>query len=118
MLKQHGNQDYVFGFKDEVAAQLANLIGMKPQTLSLQYEAEFTAEAQNENGETEAVVVGPDKVSFTMSGYVVDADALKEATDFTFIGRYFIIQGRKLDTSNTEFQKGELTGVSYDLITD
>jgi hypothetical protein len=110
---QHGNQEYVFGFDDADATTLATTIGLKPQTLSLQYEPEFTAEAQDENGEVAAVVVGQDKVNFTMTGYIVDQAALEAATDFEFGGRFFIITGRKLDTSNTEFKKGEVSGMSY-----
>ena len=29
------------------------------------------------------------------------------------IGRYYVVTGKKIDHSNTEFRKGELTGVSY-----
>lgn len=110
---QHGNQDYVFGFSSPDAATIAAAIGMKPQTLSLSYEPEFQAEAQNQDGEIEAKVVGPDKITFTMSGYVVDEELLKDAGSFEFDGKFFIITGRKLDLSNTDFQKGELTGESY-----
>jgi len=113
MFTQHGNKDYVFGFNDAGATDIAEAVGLKPQTLSLQYEPEFTAEAQDENGEVASVVVGQDKVNFTLSGYVVDEDLIKAATDFTYDGRFFIIMGRKIDTANTEFRKGELSGVSY-----
>ncbi len=110
---QHGNQDYVFGFESVEAATLAAAVGMKPQTLSLNYEPEFQAEALGGTGEVESVVVGPDKVSFTLSGYITDEELFKAADSFEFDGRFFIIQGRKLDSGATEFKKGELTGVSY-----
>jgi hypothetical protein len=114
---QHGSTDYVFGFNDAGATALAESIGLKPQTLSLQYEPEFTAEAQDENGEVASVVVGQDKVNFTMTGYITDEAALEAATDFEFNGRFYIIMGRKFDTANTEFKKGELSGMSYANIT-
>lgn len=110
---QHGNQDYVFGFDSVEAAAMAAAVGMKPQTLSLNYEPEFQAEALGTTGEVESVVVGPDKVAFTLSGYITDESLFKSADSFEFDGRFFIIQGRKLDSGNTEFKKGELTGVSY-----
>lgn len=114
---QHGDQTYTFGFQDGAAAVIAATVGLKPQTLSISGEAEFTAEAQNENGEVAAVVVGPDKRSFTMSGYVVDAALLEAAGNFTYDGKFFIITGRKIDTSNSEFTKGEISGTSYSNIT-
>lgn len=110
---QHGNTDYSFGFDDPDAATIAAAVGLKPQTLSLSYEPEFTAEAQDENGETASVVVGQDKINFTLSGYIVDAALIKSADSFEYDGRFYIIQGRKLDNSNTDFAKGELTGTSW-----
>lgn len=111
--RQHGDTDYVFGFDSVEAAAIAAACGIKPQTLSLNYEPEFTAEAQDEAGEVASVVVGPDKIGFTLSGYVVDEDLIKTAASFEFEGRFFIIMGRKIDHSNTEFRKGEFTGTSY-----
>lgn len=115
---QHGNTDYAFGFDDPDASTIATAVGLKPQTLSLVYEPEFQAEAQDENGEVASVVVGPDKINFTMNGYVVDESLLKSADSFEYDGRYYIIQGRKIDSANTDFKKGELTGVSYAGVTD
>jgi len=66
---------------------------------------------------TESVVVGPDKMSFTMNGYIVDEELFKAATNFTYDNKYFILAGRKVDTSNTDFTKGEMSGQSYPLIT-
>lgn len=114
---QHGDTGYEFGFQSGEAAAIATAIGLKPQTISLSYEPEFTAEAMNEVGEVAAMAVGPDKISFTLSGYVTDESLLKGADAFTFDGRYFIITGRKLDSSNVEFRKGEVSGVSHLLIT-
>lgn len=114
---QHGDTGYEFGFPSGEAAAIAAAVGLKPQTISLSYEPEFTAEAMNEVGEIAAVVVGPDKINFTMSGYITDETLLKGVAAFEFDGRYFIIQGRKLDSGNTEFRKGEVSGVSHLLIT-
>ena len=110
---QHGNLDYTFGFDSVDAAAIAVAIGLKPQTLSLSYEPEFTAQAQDEMGEVASMVVGQDKISFTMSGYITDEDLLKVADAFSYDGRYYVVTGKKIDHSNTEFRKGELTGVSY-----
>ena len=115
---QHGEQTYLFGFQDAAVTALAALIGLAPQTLSVTYEAEFTAEAQNEIGEVVSYVVGQDKASFTMTGYVIDEDALMATTDFEFGGKTYIVTGRKVDSSNTEFVKGELSGVSFLGITE
>lgn len=114
---QQGNTDYTFGFDSVDAAAIATAVGLKPQTLSLSYEPEFTAEAQDENGEVASVVIGQDKVAFTLSGYITDEELLKDADAFTYDGRYYIVMGKKIDHSNTEFRKGELTGTSYAGIT-
>jgi len=114
---QHGNKDYKFGFQDAGAAAIAAACGLKPQTLSITSEPEFQAQATNADGMTESVVVGPDKMSFTMNGYIVDEELLKAATNFTYDNKYFILAGRKVDTSNTDFTKGEMSGQSYPLIT-
>ena len=110
---QKGSSDYTFGFNSAGAIAIAAAVGLKPQTLSLNYEPEFTAEAQDEAGEVASVVIGQDKIAFTMNGYITDEDALKGATDFSYDGRFFIIMSRKIDHSNTEFRKGEVTGMSY-----
>jgi hypothetical protein len=114
---QHGSQDYTFGFDSVDAAAIAAAIGLKPQTLSLSYEPEFTAEAQDEEGETASVVVGQDKISFTMSGYITDEGLLEAAASFEYDGRFYIVMGRKIDHSNTEFRKGELSGTSWAKVT-
>jgi len=114
---QHGNKDYKFGFQDEGAAAIAAACGLKPQTLSITRDPEFQATAANTDGMTESVVVGPDKIAFTMNGYIVDQELFDAATNFTYDNKYFILTGRKADTSNTDFTKGEMSGTSYPLIT-
>lgn len=115
--EQFGDQDYVFGFQDEDAAALAASNGLKPQTLSVSFEPEFQADATDETGQIAAKVVGPDKGSFTMSGYVVNQTQFLDATDFTYDGKFYIITGRKLDASNQDFVKGEFTGETFEKIT-
>jgi hypothetical protein len=110
---QKGSTDYTFGFDSVDAAAIAAAVGLKPQTLSLNYEPEFTAEAQDENGEVASLVIGQDKVAFTLSGYITDEALLSAATEFSYDGRFYIVMGKKIDHSNTEFRKGELTGMSY-----
>lgn len=114
---QHGNGDYVFGFDSAEASAIAAAVGLKPQTLSLSLEPEFQAEALDDKGEVASKAVGPDKINFTMSGYVTDGTLLQAASSFEFEGRYYIITGRKIDHSNSDFRKGELTGESFAGIT-
>jgi len=115
---QYGDQSYQFGFNDPAAETIADSVGLKPQTLSVSGEAEFSAEAKNLHGLTEAYVQGDQKFTFTMSGFVVDMDLFSDnGATFTFDGRFYIVQSTKFDISNTEFTKGEVTGVSFPLIT-
>jgi hypothetical protein len=114
---QYGDQDYVFGFDDAAASAIAAAIGVKPQTLSVSGTPEFTAEGKNIDGMTEAFVVGDQKFSFTMSGFLVDKALFDAASlSFTYDGRFYIVTDRKRDISNVDFQKAELTGVSFILI--
>jgi hypothetical protein len=115
--QQYGSTDYTFGFDDPEAESIATAVGLKPQTLSISGEPEFTAEAKNLDGMTESFVVGDNKFTFTMSGFVVDRSKLDDNASFEYDGRFFIVTGHKLDIANTDFQKGEVTGVSYPLIT-
>jgi hypothetical protein len=114
---QHGSSDYIFAFNDPSALLIAAAVGVKPQTISLAYSPEFVAEAQNDQGQTESVVVGEDMVDFTLSGFLVDDELFKDGVSFEYDGRYFIIYGRKDDQSNRDFRKAELTGKSYKLVT-
>jgi hypothetical protein len=114
---QHGNQDYRFGFKDPAAENIADAVGLKPQTLSISGEPEFTAEGKNLEGLTEAFVVAKEKFSFTMSGFIVDLENFgAPGATFDYDGNHFIVTGRKRDVSSQDFQKGEITGMSYPLI--
>lgn len=110
---QHGDGSYKFAFNDPDALTIAAAVGVKPQSLSLNYTPEFTATAENEDGETESVVVGEDAIDFTLSGYLIDVELFEDGKSFEFMGRYYIIMGRKKDLNNKEFQKAELTGKSY-----
>jgi len=117
MFTQFGNQDYVFGFSDAGALAIAAAIGLKPQTLSISGEPEFTAEAENSEGLIETTVVGPDKFTFTMAGYIVDRALFDAATNFTYDNKFFVLKGRKVDIANKDYQKGEVSGTSNSLIT-
>lgn len=117
---QIGDQDYEFGIKDPGALQIAGICGVRPQTITIDGEPEFTAEAKNLHGLTEAFVVAESKDNFSLDGYVVDKDKLNSSTGKTFIldGRKFIITNRSRNLANNDFAKGKITGVSYILIND
>jgi hypothetical protein len=110
---KHGNGDYIFGFNDPSALAIAAAVGVKPQTLSLSFTPEFTAQAENEDAEVDSVVVGADTVDFTLSGYLVDQELFEEGASFEFAGRYFIIMSRKMDLNNKDYCKAELAGKSH-----
>ena len=115
--QQYGDTTYRFGFGDAAATAIATAVGMAPQTLSISSTPEFTAEAKNEDGLTASFVVGDDKSTFTMSGFIKDVDLFNATgATFTFDGRFYIVTDRKRDVSNTDYEKGEMTGVSYALI--
>lgn len=114
---QHGSTDYSFGFADDDATAIATAIGIKPEKLSIQSDPEFTAEAKNEDGETASFVVGGTKRQFTLSGFITDLDLFNATgATFNYDGNHYIVVGRTQDDSNTEFRKGQVTGVSYPLI--
>ena len=116
--RQHGDQAYIFGFDDPNVALIAAAIGLKPQTASIAVEPEFTAEAKNEDGMTAGKVVGDRKKTVTLQGFIVDDSLFDgQGTAFTLNGDFYIVEGGKKDTSNTDFKKGEITAVSYPLIT-
>ena len=118
-VNQYGSMAYQFGFNDPAAALIASNVGLQPQTLSVTGEPEFSAQATNLSGMTEAHVQGAQKFTFTMNGYVLDVDKLAtNGATFTFKGKLYIVQSTKWDVSNTEFQKGEVSGVHYPLITE
>lgn len=114
--EQYGDPDYVFGIDDPEALTLASITGLKPETISISSEPEFTAEGKGVDGMTEAFAVGDDKHAFTMSGYLVDEALFKAVKTFQFDDKLFIITGRKVDKSNVAFQKAEFTGVSFSKI--
>lgn len=116
MSQQYGSANYKFGFDDPEAEAIAAAVGIQPQTLSVSGEPEFTAEGKNLNGLTEAFVVGDKKYSFTMSGFVVDRDLVNANGAFTYKGSYYILVGNKIDIANTDFQKAEVSGSSFPLI--
>jgi hypothetical protein len=118
-VKQYGAQKYKFGFGDAGAAAIADAVGLTPQTLDVSSEPEFTAEAQNLYGLTEAFVQSDDKRTFTMSGFITNATLFETpGGTFTYKNKFFIVGSKKETTSNKDFTKGEISGVSFPLITE
>jgi hypothetical protein len=111
----------IFGFDDANASALASSIGIRPQTMSISAEPEFTAEAKNEDGETISFVRGADKYSFTLTGFLEDEVLFRSQRSFEFeadgVTRLFIVNSRKIDKSNSDFQKAEIQGMAYPLVT-
>ena len=119
-----GSQTYKFGFEGDLGtdgAAIAATIGIQPKEITISLTPEFEAEGKNLFNETEAWVRGSDKFEFTLNGYIVDEDLFYAADAFNFtIGgetRALLIQNRRQTVSNSEFTMGELTGLSYPLIT-
>ena len=112
---QHGSTSYKFAFNSGEAASIATACGLKPQSIDFSAEPEYVAEAEDENGEVDSVVVGQTKHGFTMSGYIIDAAdfAACVGTNFAFRSKHCIITGAKETDANRDFQKGEVTGVAY-----
>ena len=115
--RQYGNGEYVFGFNDPAAAALAAAVGLKPQTLKVSGEPEFTAEAKDEEGMTAAFAVGDDMRNIQLNGFLVDEGLFDGAREFEFDGSFFIVTGRNKDVANTEFKKGDLTARAFSKIT-
>lgn len=113
-----GDGSYKFSFGSGEAATIATAVGLKPQELRISGEPEFTAEAIDEEGEVAAFAVAQDKKTFTLEGYITDEVLFEaEGLDFTFDGRFFIVTGRERTVAARDYQKGNLTGVSYAKIT-
>jgi hypothetical protein len=112
-VRLYGDQSYQFGLNDADALAIADAIGLKPESLEIAGEPEFTAEGRDVNGMTAAFAVGDAKYTFTMSGYLTDKSLFAAAADFTYDGRFFIITTPKETRSNTDFVKAELQGVCY-----
>jgi hypothetical protein len=113
--EKFGDQNYRFGIDDPNALTLVD--GMAVESLNIEGTPEFESEAKNAEGMTASYVRGKDKYSFTASGYLIDEAAFDAVTNFTFQGRFFIINKRSKNHSNTDFTKCEISGVSYFLIT-
>lgn len=124
MFTQFGAAKYKFSFTtaSQTAAVAAAAIelatGLAPQELQISSEPEFVAEADGADGTVDAVAVAQDKRSFTLTGYITDmAKFNEEGLDFTFDGRFYIITGRQATKATKDFQKGQLTGSSWNNIT-
>ena len=122
MFTQHGAEKYVFSFDGENSATAAAAIeaatGIAPQELDISGEPEFTAEAEGGDGTVEAVAIANQKRAFTLTGYLTDkAKFDEEGVTFSHDGKTFIVMNRRITKSNRQFQKAELTGMSWDGVT-
>jgi hypothetical protein len=119
---QHGEQKYIFSFDGQSSTAAATAIetstGIAPQELDISGEPEFTSEAEGPDGMVKAVAVGFLKRSFTLTGYLTDkAKFDEEGNTFTHDGKTFIVMNRRLTKNTRQFQKAELTGMSWDGVT-
>jgi predicted transcriptional regulator len=111
-----GDPQYKWAFEDAAAPVVA---GMKITELNLDTEPEFTAEAMNENGLVAAFVksgADKDKKNFSASGFILDADDLLASESFQFRNRFYIILKKGEKYNHRDFQKCDISGVSYALI--
>ena len=113
-----GDSSYRFAFDSAEAAAIATATGVKPQELQISGEPEAKAEAIGTDGVVEAVAVGPDKRTFTLTGYVVDKSKFETVgLTFTFDSKFYIVMGRQRTVATREYEKAQLTGESYDQVT-
>ena len=108
---QYGDGQYQFGIADTGVVN-----GMAVESISIDRAPEFEAEAKNEEGMTASFVKGDDKFTFTASGYLTNKANFEAVGDFTFDGQFYIINKKTTSQSNTDFQKCEISGVGYALI--
>tara|TARA_R100001510_G_C7656966_1_gene217787 strand:+ start:14141 stop:14494 length:354 start_codon:yes stop_codon:yes gene_type:complete len=108
---QYGDSSYQFGIAD------TNVVdGMAVEQITIERAPEFEAEAKNDEGMTASFVRGDDKFTFTASGFLTNKALFEAGGDFTFDGQFFIINKKSRSQSNTDFQKCEISGVGYALI--
>lgn len=106
---QFGNTtDYNFGITTSDA-----VAGMALETLTISSSPEFMAEAKNDEGMTAALVKGDLKGEFSASGFLTSETEFEAVTNFTFDTNFFIIQNKSISQSNTDFQKCEISGISF-----
>ena len=108
---QYGDASYQFGVADTGVVD-----GMAIEQITIERSPEFEAEAKNEEGMTASFVRGDDKFTFTASGYLTNKASFDGVGDFTFDSQFFIINKKSRSQSNTDFQKAEISGVGYSLI--
>jgi hypothetical protein len=122
---QHGDIRYIFSFADDdsdaatAAAAIEAATGIAPQELVISGEPEFVAEAEGSDGTVEGLAVAPRKHTFTLNGYLTDKEVFDGVgVTFTHDGRYFIVTGSGLTKAGKDFQKAQMSGVSYPGIPD
>lgn len=119
-LDQSGSLKYVFGFNDKDTgttitdvASIATEIGVSPTSLTISFEPEFEATAQDATGNTVASVIGPRAGNFSMEGYSVCDDKLLANSFFFYDGKLFNVTSRELAYNNQDFQTASLSGTTY-----
>lgn len=106
---QFGNTtEYNFGITTSDA-----VAGMALETLTISASPEFMAEAKNDEGMTAALVKGDLKGEFSASGFLTGEAAFQGVTNFMFDSNFYIIQNKSISQSNTDFQKCEISGISF-----
>jgi len=121
---QHGDTRYLFSFVEgssdaaTAAAAIELATGIAPQELVINGEPEFVAEAAGADGTVEGLAVAPPKHTFTLTGYLTNKSTFEGVgIAFEHDGKYFICTGNQLSKAGKDFQKAQLTGVSYPGIT-
>ena len=62
--------------------------------------------------------MAPDKRTYTLTGFIVDLDKFNTAgLTFEFDSKFYIVMGRQRTVATKDYEKGQLTGESYDAVT-
>jgi hypothetical protein len=121
---QIGAVKYVFAFKTDsedtatAAAAIETATGIAPQELEISGEPEFVAEAEGPDGTVEAVAIANQKRAFTLTGYLTNKTTFDaEGATFSHDGKTFVVMNRQITKSGKNFQKAQITGMSWDGVT-
>ncbi len=111
--EQFGDLAYDFGI---AGANTTIVAGMAVESITVTGTPEFEAMAKNAGGLTASYVRGRDAYEFTASGFLTDEAAFDANSNFTYDGRYYIINRREKADSNVDFRKCSIGGRSFALI--
>jgi hypothetical protein len=113
-ISQHGIE-YSFGISNSAAQDIAATLGLQLTSINISQEPEFEAEAQNETGVTDGVVLGPTMANFEAEGFIRDKTLFDAASGgaFDYDGWYFIVRAVREQGSNRDFKKGSFTGKAH-----